>query len=455
MKNKIKNFFILTYLIFYFKIYYTNLYIKTKMELKMNKPMCGIDFGTTNSAIAVLNDHGISNVLKIGSTGSEKTVRSVLFFPTNKKGVVYSGDAAVKEYVESKMNGRFLQSIKSFLPSESFTGTNILGFGYLGIDDLIAIVLKNIKKDAENLLKTDLDKVILGRPARFSENIDIDSFAEQRLLIAAQKAGFKEVNFQLEPIAAALHYESYLKKEELVLVADIGGGTSDFTIMRLAPNKINNPDRMSDILSSNGVYIGGDSFNSDIMWHKLLKFFGFGSHFKSYDKLLPFPTHLLSKICRWQDIGLMKTKETKYILRQFHHSSDDPEAIARLSCLINEDLGYSLFCEIEKTKINLSNEEKTNIIFKESLINIFQSISREEFEKFIQDKINKIESAINETLRLASINNIDTVFMTGGSSLIPIIKKLIENKFGKEKISSADSFTSVVSGLALSSHLFL
>jgi hypothetical chaperone protein len=416
----------------------------------------GLDFGTSNSAVAVLDENGRSKVLKIGQGGSARTIRSVLFFPANQKKTVFVGDIAISEYIGSGMKGRFLQSIKSILPSESFTGTHILGFGFLGPDDLVSLIIKDLKKRADDLLGEDVKRLVLGRPARFSEDANIDSIAEQRLFIAAQKAGFEDIRFQLEPIAAALHYESSLTAEKLVLVADIGGGTSDFTIMKLSPERLVSLDRKNDILSSNGVYIGGDSFDADIMWNKLIVHFGRDSQFKSYDKMLPFPIHILSKLCKWQDIGFMKNKETRLTLQKFHHNSNDPTAIARLQALINEDLGYSLFCEIEKAKIALSDREEALIDFHQSVIDISEMINRSEFEGFIQKKLDQIGLAVDESLRLAGIGPgmIDSVFMTGGSSLIPSIRRTLSTRFGEDKIASADSFTSVVSGLALSARLF-
>jgi hypothetical chaperone protein len=416
----------------------------------------GLDFGTSNSAVAVLDQSGQSKVIKIGINGVEKTIPSVLFFPAERMGTFHVGDTAILEYVKSKMKGRFLQSIKSILPSKSFASTNIPGFGPLSSEDLISLILKSIKERADSQLKADVRKVVLGRPARFSDDAIIDLMAEQRLLKAAKKAGFEEINFQLEPIAAALHYESYLSSEKLVLVVDIGGGTSDFTIMKLSPKKTKFTDRQDDILSSNGLYIGGDNFDSDIMKNKLIDYFGYGSNIRSYEKILPFPNHLLLQICKWQDIGFLKSRRTQNLLKNLHHSSESPEKVLRLQSLINEDLGYSLFCEIEKSKITLSNFENSTINFRKSVIDIKVEITKNEFEGFIAHKLAEINKSLNEAIDIAGVNykSIDAVFMTGGSSLIPALRKIVSDKFGEHKIAPSDSFTSVVSGLALSTKLF-
>lgn len=422
----------------------------------MTNKAYGLDFGTSNSAVAIINKNGQSEVLPIGNEQS-KIIKSVLFFPyvSEKKRLHFVGDEALNAYLNADKKGRFMQSIKSILPEESFSGTVVQG-DYLGIDDLVAFILKYIKKKADEITGLNVKKVVLGRPAKFSDMESAEKIAEQRLFIAAQKAGFEEIKFQLEPIAAALHYESSLSENKIVLVADLGGGTSDFTIMRLSPKRTVINDRKNDILSTAGIYIGGDSFDSDIMWHKLITYFGYNSQFKSYDKWLPIPAHIMHQICKWQKISFLKTRDMRITLSRFYHHSDNPQAIARLQSLIDDDLGFALFQKIEEAKIRLSSFDTADLSFNGGSILLKESITREEFNNFTSEKIAKISETINLTLQLANIRpeQIDTVFMTGGSSLIPAIRNILETQFGKEKIASLDSFTSVVSGLALSSKLF-
>lgn len=425
----------------------------------MSDIVYGLDFGTSNSAVAILNRNGQSEVLKIGNNQS-KTIRSVLFFPYVRKGVRlhFVGDEAVLNYISSNMQGRFLQSIKSVLTEEFFSGTLIQG-DFLEADDLVAFILKHIKEKADGLVGEDVKKVVLGKPVKFFDEQSSEITAEQRLFVAAQKAGFKEIKFQLEPIAAALHYEtslSLIDGEKLVFIADLGGGTSDFTIMKLSLSKISNLDRKEDILASNGIYIGGDNFDSDIMWNKLCTYFGLDSTFKSYEKILPFPVHIVRKICRWQDISFMKNRDVNLTLEKFLRTSSNPQAIKNLQILINQNLGFSLFGKIEEAKIILSSSEIADILFNCSDIKIYEKINKSEFNEFIHDKLIKIESTIEELLNMANVkpNQIDAVFVTGGTSIMPDIRQIFEKKFGIEKITSTDSFTSVVSGLALSSRLF-
>lgn len=417
----------------------------------------GFDFGTSNSAVAVLKSDGKSEVLRIGDNGGA-TIRSVLFFPyvPEKVKLHFVGEEAIAAYISSGMQGRFLQSVKSILPNELFSDTLIQG-DYLTLEDLIFRILKHIKDRADNLVQAEVKKVVLGRPAKFSDEDSADNIAEQRLLIAAQRAGFTDVKFQLEPIAAALNYESSLVDggEKVVFVADLGGGTSDFTIMKIGSDKIHKSDRREDVLSSGGIYLGGDSFDSDIMQNKLVDHFGRNSHFHSYGKLLPFPTSLTLGLSRWQEIGLMKKRGVQQSLSSLLHSSDNPEAIKRLQALINKDLGFSLFSSIERAKVSLSSAEMTEIIFDHPDVNIRQNLARKEFEKFTKEKAEKIAGTVDEVVRQASLTpqQVDAVFITGGTSLIPSIRKIFTGRFGGQKLVSSDSFTSVVSGLALSTRL--
>jgi len=418
----------------------------------MNNLIYGIDFGTTNSAISVYNN-GKVEVIPINNSTTQ--LQSILYFPevfVTDIDNFFVGNDAISNYISSNMKGRLLQSIKSFLPDSSFTSTNIYGNSY-ELDDLIALILSKLKRIADEHIGKDIKSVILGRPAMFSENRQEEDIALQRLKSAAKKAGFNEIYLQLEPISAALEYEATIKKEELTLVADFGGGTSDFTIMKLSPASIKKSDRSSDILGVKGVYIGGDKLNSRIMLHKLTKYFGASSEYETYPgRWLAFPQFYIHEICKWHKISFLKKLTHRESLRKIYHGSNDKDAIKRLMVLIDEDLGFSLFQNIEKAKCNLSKWKFHDIIFNESIINIKEPITRDEFDCFIKRDIDKINNCIDTLLKEVNLSpsNIDTVFMTGGSSYVPIIRTLIENKFGFEKVKSDDIFLSVVAGLALS-----
>ncbi len=415
----------------------------------MDKLVYGFDFGTTNSAIAIRRQ-GVAEVLPIGMDGS-KTVRSVLYFPEDEK-CFYVGEEAILKYVDNGMHGRFLQSVKSLLPDPSFRGTAIRGFGNQEVFELIAKIIRNLKQRADALLGADVQSVVLGRPAVFSEIPERDKVAEDRLVAAAHEAGFAEIRLQLEPIAAGLHYEEALDREQIVLVADFGGGTSDFTVMRLSPERRYRPDRKSDVLANGGVYIGGDRFDSQIMAHKLFKYFGEDTTFRSLNKTFPFPAHLLAKLRKWQLIPFLKDSHTRQIIRELLQNSSDVEAIRRLKTLIEENLGFALFRSIEKAKIGLSERNTEEISFHELDISIRENISRAEFDIIIGEEIREFDKCINRAIERAGIglSDIEAVFVTGGTSLVPRVRDFLVAKFGSGRIRTGDTFTSVAAGLALS-----
>lgn len=424
-----------------------------------NKLIYGLDFGTTHSAIAVFNNDKVE-VVPVDKSGG-KIMRSVLFFPDkhnkhDERYKFYIGQEAIDLYIESEMEGRLLQSIKSLLPSKWFNATYIQNRTY-NVADLICLIISNLKKKADKMTGVDVKTVILGRPAIFSEDGDKEKeeLAVKRLLFAAKNSGFEEVYLQIEPIAAAFSYELLLSKPELVFVADLGGGTSDFTLMKLSPEKAKQSDRKSDILATSGIRIAGDDFDSDIMWGKLVKYFGYGSKFESsIDKWFDMPIYLMRTICKWYKISMLKTIRDRNIIHDIAIHSDNPEAIERLQTLIGENLGFALFQAIEKAKCGLSMKEEEKINFHQSIIDIDEIIKRIEFEAMISEKMNKISQCIDKLLldSKVKISEIDSVFLTGGTSFVPYVKKLLAEKFGADKIKPGDAFLSVVNGLALSGY---
>lgn len=413
----------------------------------------GVDFGTSNSAIAIMKD-GQERVMR-GRSQEDKTESSILFFPKWEMGVHYVGEEALAQYLAGGMEGRLIQSIKSILPDALFKSTWIHGEQY-EIDDLVALIIQHLKRKADASTNANVTKAVLGRPAVFSEKPEEDQIAEQRLRSAALKAGFKEVHFQLEPIAAAFSYELRIHRPEIVLVADLGGGTSDFTIMRLDPKKISSKDRATDILATGGIHIGGNDFDSAIMWHKLVRHFGYEAQYKTWDKWLELPVHLFRRLCQWERIPFFKTRDTRQMLESFLFSTNNKEAVARLITLIEKDLGFSLFKAIEAAKKKLSQQDAAMIDFERLNINIHEPMTRSEFDGFIREDMEKFENYLATFLAKAEFgeHNIDTVFITGGSSLVPALRELFIKKFGASKIRGGETFTSVASGLALSSVLF-
>lgn len=416
----------------------------------------GLDFGTTNSVLAVSQD-GEVEILKIDpSSQVQEMIKSVLFFDEERN--VSVGQSAVEQYVEyGGSYGRFMQSIKAFLPSRSFTEAYIFGKRY-EIEDLIALILKVIKHRGELHVGHVVDTVVMGRPVFFSEDRELDLLAEERLRAAALRSGFTNVHFVYEPIAATLAYETKLQKgeERLVLMGDFGGGTSDFVVMRLRGGTHDSREnRRKDILSTGGVYVAGDSFDASLMWHKLAKHFGRGAkiHGSLPEQILEAPVWIPMTLCEWHMIPQLRERKTLQIIHSLRGVFDeDRKAVKNLHTLIIENLGYMLFRTIEKAKRELSERESSVIEFSEKNIVIREKITRDEFEALAEDKFQKIEACAEDTLIRSgvSVDDIDAVLLTGGSSFIPRVRRIFSDKFGEGKLLPIDAFTSVAYGLGLS-----
>ncbi len=301
----------------------------------------------------------------------------------------------------------------------------------------------------------------MGRPVIFSEDRERDEIAQDRLTRAAQIAGFKNISFQLEPIAAALAYENSLEAgtEQIVLVGDFGAGSSDFTIYKAGNNEGLTAARERDILSVGGVYIGGDVFDSEIMREKVAIHYGKNVEAKSMwsDNLFGLSPLVIRKLMQWHLIPQLRLPRTLDNIKELKVRAKfrDKKLLENLENLIHANYGYLLFRSIERTKCELSEKKQSHISFKEYDICIDELLSREEFEGFISDKVASLNACIDSTLAKANLScsDIDVVFLTGGSSYIPLIREIFETRIGKDKIRSADAFTSVAYGLGLQGSL--
>jgi hypothetical chaperone protein len=410
---------------------------------------CGLDFGTSNTALALPD----GTVLPIDPAAADaRLFRSVLFFPEDEREV-YAGTAAITRYLED-MAGRFIQSVKSFLHSSSFRATQVKGRTYT-IEELVALLLRRVRENATARLGGAPEAVVLGRPAVFTPDPEADALAEKRLRRAAELAGFTHIEFLIEPIAAALAYEAQLTRDELVLVADFGAGTTDLTLMRLGPSRRGKADRRADVVGSSGIRIGGDRFDGEIMRHKLLPRFGAGSTYRVRgfsDKLLPVPQHVMAKLLSWHEMSFIREKATQDLLELMLETSDRPADAEALYDLVTENLGYRLFRAIEATKVQLSKHEETVLHFEEARIHIHERITRAEFNTFCQPLLEALDGCTRELLgRCEGAGDIDAVFLTGGSSQIPAVRQLYVERFGEERVRTADAFTSVAEGLGRAS----
>ena len=299
------------------------------------EPVIGLDFGTTNSAIAVASA-GQHATLATFAAGSDTitSFRSILYFParerySQQKTETQAGPEAIDSYLDADTKGRLIVSIKSYLASPLFTSTSINGRNYT-LEDLIAIILRRLRTAAMEQFGTAASQVVLGRPVRFSgaENEADEQLALQRLKKAAELAGFQQISFELEPVAAAYQYETQLDHDELVLIGDFGGGTSDFTLARLGPSRKtagHNP-----VLGTSGVAIAGDTFDSRIMMRLVAPKLGLGSHYISLGKELPVPVWVYSQLSSWHHRFLLKEPKTMAVLREVKNQATEPQKVAAL-----------------------------------------------------------------------------------------------------------------------------
>jgi len=415
----------------------------------------GLDFGTTNSSASV-NMGGKIKLLDIDPFNDDKTImKSMLYFDESSKKI-FAGEEAITKYTkEYSQQGRLLRSVKSLLPSEVFTSTRISGRDF-NAPAIVAEFLKILRDRCNIILDCEIDGVAFGRPVFFSRDQKIDKMAEERLLDAAKKAGFKKIEFQLEPVAAALSMEQLLPddKEHTVLLGDFGGGTSDFTLMKLCKKNNATKDRKNDILGLNGVYIAGDEFDSRIMWEKVAKWFGRGTTYKDFMGLtFDFPTHILNKIKYWHLLPMLREKNILRMIKELQKTSSSPKTIDNLIELIDDNLAIMLFRQIERSKCVLSDEEKTIIYFDNLTKNISEPLTKCEFEDIIGLEAKEIGACVDELLKTSNVSaeKVDFVFLTGGTSSVKIINQLFVNRFSPTKIKRGQDFSSIARGLGIMS----
>jgi len=294
----------------------------------------------------------------------------------------------------------------------------------------------------------------------FSTDAAKDAVAEQRLERAARKAGFKNIWFQYEPVAAALAFEDTLQtgEERTVFIGDFGGGTSDFSVIRVKGGAFGRSDRRSDVLSLGGVYVAGDKFDSQIMWDKLAQHFGRHARYKTLgkDEWVSVPKSIVYTLCQWHRIPLLRARTTREHIRVIKGTTDDRQAIEHLENIIDDNYGFFLFQAIEQAKCELSDREQALIRFMERDLNISEGIGKEEFESINAENFQQIATCIDEVVARSGLqpSQMDTVFLTGGTSRIPRIQALFAERFGRDKLENRDAFTSVVHGLGASVPLF-
>ncbi len=403
-----------------------------------------IDFGTTNSVVGI-NNNGVIEMVPLGKESLE--TKTVLFYSFEDKNF-YVGDEALSELKLDTL-GRYLVALKSFLGAAENIETTLGTTTYL-LSDLIAIILRRFKWVLDKKAGQSIERVVLGRPVRFNDDDDeLDQQAQDRLEAAALQAGFKEVVFQYEPIAAALSYEKDISKEELILVADIGGGTTDYSIIRVGRKHAGN--RKEDILATHGTYVGGNSFDSEIIRAFVVKHLGQGSLYKNMGKEMEIGPALYNDFSEWHKFQKMYDPNVIYSIEKFIYMAYDKDEISRLLELIKEGHYFAFSEKIIESKINLSFNDSTQIEMNMFEKPFTQELTQKAFNAVISHHTDKIKSTLAETMAMANIEykDIDRVFLTGGSTLVPAVSNIYKELFAEEKLVHTDVFSSVGYGLAI------
>ncbi|MCZ4128932.1 Hsp70 family protein [Stutzerimonas balearica] len=408
---------------------------------------CGIDFGTSNSTVGWWRP-GQDPLIALEC--EEPTLPSVVFFNLEERRPVY-GRQALAEYLEG-YEGRLMRSLKSLLGSKLLKSeTTVLGSA-MPFRDILGLFLGTLKTRAETAAGRSFEQVVLGRPVFFvDDDPQADREATEMLEAAARKLGFSEVSFQFEPIAAAFDYESRISREERVLIVDIGGGTSDFSLVRLSPERRVLDDRQADILATGGVHIGGTDFDKQLSLAGVMPLFGYGSRMKS-DAPMPTSTHL--NLATWHTINAVYAPASQRALQSMRYDIVDPTGINRLFSLIEQRAGHWLAMQVEQGKIELTEAERHVIDFARIEPQLQAELRRDDFDTAIEPLLERIGRSIDELLLAAGLarDEVDTVFFTGGSSAVPALRRCVASRLPEARQVEGNRFGSIGSGLAIEAH---
>ena len=366
--------------------------------------------------------------------GTRKTVKS------------WTGPEGIARYLEAdEARGRLIQSLKSFLTSRSLQSTDVFG-RRIRLEELIARILGDLREKAGRQFGMEIRSAVVGRPVHFvgAEDEAGDDFAQARLSEAFRIAGFESVQFEMEPVAAAHYYESTLDHDELILIGDFGGGTSDFSLVNVGPSA-------HDLLGNSGVGIAGDAFDAKIIRKLVSPALGAGTQLRSMEKILPVPIWIYAKLERWHHLSLLKAKDTMDMLASVRGQAFEPEKIGALIHLIREDRGYQLHRAVQKVKCDLSENAAARFRYSDGVVDLDAMVSRSDFEGWIADELGQMEECVDSLLKSSGVEaaDVDMVFLTGGSSFVPAVRRIFESRFGAQRIRAGNEFTSVARGLAL------
>lgn len=409
-------------------------------------PYIGLDFGTSNSTLGVVQN-GEAKLMMLEQ--DKHTLPSALFFAF-EENKTFVGRQAIEEYTAGEF-GRFMRSLKSILGTPLMHSETQIKNKHVKFLDIITLFLKEMKQRAEEEAGKPLNQVVMGRPVHFIDNNpEADQAAEDGLRSAAQNAGFTDILFQFEPIAAALDYESTLKSEEIALIVDIGGGTSDFSIVHLSPQKAAKYDRSVDILSTGGVHIGGTDFDKNLSLQSVMPHFGYGTPYKE-NAAQEMPRSFYHDLATWHKIHFMYERETLIAIKHLAHQARDKNLIERLTHVLEEKEGHLIALGVEGCKIDLTSAEKASINLSFVEQGLIIENSRTNFEIAIHAEMGRIKQALEKLLIDAGLQpkQVSKIFLTGGSSTIPYLQKTVRSVFPETPLVEGDQFASVGKGLTL------
>ncbi len=408
----------------------------------------GIDFGTTNSVVAQLQPDGSVRTARFPIGAIEADVfRTVLcFWGEDTVGRNHlnhaAGPAAIEAYLEDPLGSRLIMSMKTYLAQRSFTQTRLFGRPHT-LEQLVAMFLRQLLKHEPS----DRAVTVLGRPVRFAGETADDVFGESRLRGACREAGLGEVEVAFEPEAAGYRFTRGLNSAATVLIADFGGGTSDFSLLRFEPGAVS---RVTP-LATDGVGIAGDSFDYRIIDHVVSPLLGKGSTYNVMGKDMPIPAEYFSAFARWHRLSMMRTPRTLREIADVARTSAHPEQLATLIRIVEEELGFHLYRVVSAAKAELSHAERTTLSFHHEGVAIEQTITRADFERWIAPDLAKLSATTDRVLAQAGLDegDIDRVFLTGGTAFVPAVRGLFERRFGCARVACGGEFVSVAEGLAL------
>jgi hypothetical chaperone protein len=407
------------------------------------RPVIGIDFGTTNSVVTALRGDGSVAVLR---HATDEVFRSVLCFWSDAEGRTRhaAGPRGIEAYLEDPLDSRLIMSMKSYLAQASFRETRIFGRSW-GLEGLVALFLRELL--APFAAEIAGARIVVGRPVRFVGESAADDLGQARLVGAFAAAGLPEVQVALEPAAAGHRFAQSLDRPATVLVADFGGGTSDFSLLRFTPG----PPRQVTPLGHAGVGVAGDAFDFRIIDNLVSPLLGKGGSYRVMGTELPIPPAWFSSFARWHLLSLMRAPRILRDIAEVARTADHPERLHRLVRLVKDEAGYALYRAVSGAKAALSAAEEVELRFRHADFAVAAPLRRVDFERWIAPELARIAAAVDAALADAGVAPaaVDRVFLTGGSSLVPAVRRIFAERFGAARIVAGGEFVSVAEGLAL------